>query len=133
MNRKRLLIVDDEKLVHDVIGRALRRRIDIVHELSAEEALEHLAIELEGGAFDVVLLDVCMPGVPDGIDFFRYIQRIDAGRRPPVIFMTGDDRIASTLGGTMKTRCLAKPFSIGELREALGAFLTPVSDVPCAS
>ena len=78
MARKKLLIVDDEKLVHDVVVRALKRDIDITNKLSAEEALDDLEDELERGAFDVVLLDVRMPGVPDGIDFFRHLQRIDA-------------------------------------------------------
>ncbi|MFO0736547.1 MAG: response regulator [Labilithrix sp.] len=123
MGRKKLLIVDDERLVHDVVARVLRRDIDITNKLSAEEALNDLEDELERGAFDVVLLDVRMPGVPDGVDFYRHLQRIDPARAPHVIFMTGDEHMASALGETTKTRCLTKPFSTSELREALSAFL----------
>lgn len=124
MERKKLLIVDDEKLVHDVVGMALRREIDITNKLSAEAALHDLEDELERGAFDVVLLDVRMPGIPDGVDFFRHLQQIDPQHAPHVIFMTGDDHIASVIGRTTQTRCLAKPFSTSELREALADFLS---------
>lgn len=123
MNRKKLLIVDDEKLVHDVVVRALKRHIDITNKLSAEEALNDLEDDLEQGVFDVVLLDVRMPGVPDGVDFFRHIQGIDPQHMPTVIFMTGDDHIASVLGETTKTKLLSKPFTTIELREALADFL----------
>lgn len=123
MNRKKLLIVDDEKLVHDVVVRALKRQIDITNKLSAEEALDDLEDDLENGVFDVILLDVRMPGVPDGVDFFRHIQGIAPEHMPAVIFMTGDDHIASVLGETTNTRCLSKPFTTLELREALGDFL----------
>lgn len=123
MNRKKLLVVDDEKLVHDVLGRVLRKEIDIVNKLSAEEALHDLEADLARGTFDVVLLDVRMPGVPDGVDFFRHIQTIDPKVAPKVIFMTGDDHIASVLPGTTNTRCLQKPFSIVELRAALADYL----------
>lgn len=123
MDLKKLLIVDDEKLVHDVVARVLKREIDITNKLSAEEALNDLEDDLERGAFDVVLLDVRMPGVPDGVDFFRHLQGIPEPQKPAVIFMTGDDHIASVLGNTTKTRLLTKPFSTSELREALAEFL----------
>ena len=127
MDRKKLLIVDDEKLVHDVVGRVLKREIDITNKLSAEDALNDLEDELERGVFDVVLLDVRMPGVPDGVDFYRHLQTIDPQNAPHVVFMTGDDHIASVLGGTTKVRCLSKPFSTRELREALAEFLVPAA------
>jgi CheY-like chemotaxis protein len=122
-SRKKLLIVDDEKLVHDVVVRVLKRHIDIVNKLSAEEALHDLEADLDAGVFDVVLLDVRMPGIPDGVDFFRHLQTIDPARAPHVIFMTGDDHIVKFIGDTTKTPCLSKPFSIQELRDALAGYL----------
>ncbi len=115
----RMLVVDDEPLVHRAVHMVLRREHEIVDKMSAEEALVDLEAELEQGKFDVVLLDVKMPGVPDGIDFFRRLQQIDPDFAPAVIFMTGDPHIANVLGETMRTRCLAKPFAASELREAL--------------
>jgi CheY-like chemotaxis protein len=115
----RMLVVDDEPLVHRAVHMVLRREHEIVDKMSAEEALVDLEEELEQGKFDVVLLDVKMPGVPDGIDFFRRLQQIDPEHAPAVIFMTGDPNIAGALGETMRTRCLSKPFAASELREAL--------------
>ena len=85
MKRTRMLIVDDEAIVHSAVRMILRRTVDIVDKMSAEEALRDLEGELEAGAFDIVLLDVKMPGVPDGVDFFRRLQEIDEAPAPAVM------------------------------------------------
>ena len=126
-----MLIVDDEAIVHSAVRMILRRDVDIVDTMSAEEALRDLEGELEAGAFDIVLLDVKMPGVPDGVDFFRRLQEIDASRAPAVIMMTGDPHIAKVLGSSLRTTCLAKPFSSDELRAAVAAIVLPASLAPC--
>lgn len=123
MGRTRLLIVDDEEIVHAAVRMTLRRDYDIVDKMSAEEALNDLEDELEAGAFDVVLLDVMMPGVPDGVDFFRRLQEIEPARAPAVLFMTGDPHVASVLGSTTKAVCLAKPFSGEDLKATLRSLL----------
>ncbi|MBX3229433.1 MAG: response regulator [Labilithrix sp.] len=121
-NRKRLLIVDDEPLVHRTLSRALRPHIDVVSKLGPAEALDELGEEL--AAFDVVLVDVCMQGDADGLDFYRHhLEGLPVTRRPLVIFMTGDERAASMIAGTMNVCCLAKPFTLAELREAMAEHL----------
>jgi len=119
MTRRRMLIVDDEPLVHAAVRRVLRHDLDIVEKLSAEDALEDLEDELESGDFDLVLLDVNMPGVPDGVDFYRRLRQIDPARAPAVIFMTGDPGAARALSDATRTKCLEKPFSTDELRKAI--------------
>ena len=114
-----MLIVDDEPLVHAAVRRVLRHDLDIVEKLSAEDALEDLEDELESGDFDLVLLDVNMPGVPDGVDFYRRLRQIDPARAPAVIFMTGDPGAARALSDATRTKCLEKPFSMDELRKAI--------------
>lgn len=121
--KKRMLIVDDEAIVHSAVRMILRREIEIVDKMSAEEADRDLAGELEAGGFDIVLLDVKMPGVPDGVDFFRQLQAIDPAHAPAVVMMTGDPHIAKVLGSSLRTTCLAKPFSGEELRAAINAVL----------
>jgi CheY-like chemotaxis protein len=116
---RRLLVVDDEPIVHTAVRLVLRREFEIVDKMSAEDALDDLETELERGDFDIVLLDVRMPGVPDGVDFFRQLQQMDPARAPAVIFMTGDPHIASVLETTMRTTCLAKPFAADQLRAAI--------------
>ena len=118
-----MLIVDDEAIVHSAVRMILRRELDIVDKMSAEEADRDLAGALAAGEFDIVLLDVKMPGVPDGVDFFRQLQEIDPARMPAVVMMTGDPHIAKVLGASLRTTCLAKPFSADELRAAITAVL----------
>ncbi|MBX3216316.1 MAG: response regulator [Labilithrix sp.] len=115
MSRPKLLVVDDEPLVASAIRTILRRDFDIVEKGSAEQVVADLGDGI--ATFDVVLLDVNMPGVPDGVDLFRRIEQLE--RRPAVIFMTGDAHIAKVLPQKTHTRCLAKPFSGAALRDAI--------------
>ncbi|MBX3208562.1 MAG: response regulator [Labilithrix sp.] len=119
MGSPKVLVVDDEPLIHSAIRRVLRRDFDIVEKTSAEEAVAELGDDL--ASFDVVLLDVNMPGVPDGVDLFRRIEQLEP--RPAVIFMTGDPHIAKVLPRTTRARCLAKPFGGAALREAIAEIL----------
>ena len=115
MGRPKLLVVDDEPIIHSAIQRLLRQDFDVVAKSSAEEAVTDLGDDL--ASFDVVLLDVNVPGVPDGVDLFRRLEQMDRG--PAVIFRTGDPHFAKVLPRTTQTRCLSKPFRSAELREAV--------------
>src|ERR1044071_1346596 len=68
----RVLIVDDEEVLRDVLEVVLRREgFDVVSAASGEEALNLL----DGEEVDLVILDVMLPGI-SGIDTLRAI-RID--------------------------------------------------------
>lgn len=115
----KLLVVDDEPLIHSAIRTILRRDFDIVDKMSAEQAVADIGDQFS--TFDVVLLDVCMPGMPDGVDLFRQFENMPDA--PAVIFMTGDPHFAHVIPKTTRTRCLAKPFGGKALREALAEVL----------
>jgi two-component system response regulator HydG len=80
--KPRVLIVDDEQNMCEMLATALDRRgFDPTWRLSAEEGLEVLA----EGSVDLVLTDIRMPNI-DGIEF---CQRIVANRSDiPVVVMT---------------------------------------------
>jgi diguanylate cyclase (GGDEF)-like protein len=82
--RPRLLIVDDISDNRAVLTRRFQRRgFDVVE---AENGLA--AIELVGeGAFDLVLLDVMMPGI-DGIETLKRIRSQKSASALPVIMVT---------------------------------------------
>ncbi len=82
--RPRLLIVDDISDNRAVLTRRFQRRgFDVVE---AENGLA--AIELIGeGAFDLVLLDVMMPGI-DGIETLKRIRSQKSASALPVIMVT---------------------------------------------
>jgi DNA-binding NtrC family response regulator len=113
-SQPKLLFVDDEEeLVSAVVERLEIRGIDGVGVTSGDEALRLLQRE----HFDVVLLDVKMPGV-NGLDVLRTITRAYPDTR--VILMTGhgsaeDIELGLRLGAAA---CLQKPVDLETLLEA---------------
>ncbi len=78
-----VLVVDDEAVVHDVLGRLLaRRKHPFVSAMSGEQALE----ELKRRQFHLVLTDKNMPGV-SGLDVLRHVKHHSPDT--DVIVMTG--------------------------------------------
>ena len=113
-SQPKLLFVDDEEeLVSAVVERLEIRGIDGVGVTSGDEALQLLQRE----HFDVVLLDVKMPGV-NGLDVLRTITRTYPDTK--VILMTGhgsaeDIELGLRLGAAA---CLQKPVDLETLLEA---------------
>lgn len=89
----RVLIVDDEEdFLETLVKRLQRRKIDTTGVGSGPKALEMLRHE----SFDVVILDVRMPGM-DGIETLKEIKRM----RPllEVILLTGHASVESGMQG----------------------------------
>jgi EAL domain-containing protein (putative c-di-GMP-specific phosphodiesterase class I)/CheY-like chemotaxis protein len=79
----RLLVVDDEPALLRAYTRALTRDgYEVRGAADGVRAKELLA----GGNFDVIISDVCMPGM-DGLELLRTVRRIDVD--VPVILVTG--------------------------------------------
>jgi DNA-binding response OmpR family regulator len=79
----RVLVVDDERdFLESLVRRLELRGMDARGVTSGDDALELLA----GRSFDVVVLDIKMPGM-DGIDVLRAIRREHAGTA--VLVLTG--------------------------------------------
>jgi CheY-like chemotaxis protein len=120
-SRGRLLIVDDVDENRAVLTRRLEREgYDVASAASGEDALQLIA----AGDFDLVLLDVLMPGL-DGFAVLERIKQDPATRSIPVIMISALDDLASVV------RCiehgaedyLAKPFDPVLLRARIGASL----------
>jgi PAS domain S-box-containing protein len=97
-SRLKVLIVDDHEANRVLANRLLTKRGHVCSEAeNGDRALEHLQRE----RFDVVLLDIQMPG-RDGFDTCRLIREREAsGERIPVIALT-----AHAMSGD-RERCLA--------------------------
>jgi two-component system phosphate regulon response regulator PhoB len=80
----RVLLVDDDRDIRDVVG-AMLDAVGLLVEsaTSAEEALERV----RGSAFDLVVLDWNLPGMT-GIELCRLIRRDPAVSTLPVLFLT---------------------------------------------
>lgn len=113
-----VLVVDDEPLILSAIARALRDRAEVTCAETAEKALAQCEDEIKRGEFDLVFLDLWMPGLPDGIDFYRKLQELGP-RMPMVVFMTGDATAAGVVRERLHTVCIDKPFSREQLLSAM--------------
>ena len=90
MTRKiRVLVVDDDQLLRKLVAEQLRRSdFDAQPIASGREALKIL----RESDFDVVLLDIMMPGM-SGLDTLREIRKLDDA--PEVIMLTADASLAT--------------------------------------
>ena len=115
----RLLVVDDEPVILELLAGALRfAGFEVLTAATGAEALRAAA----AGRPDLILLDVMMPGC-DGFEVIRRIH--DGGPRIPVIFLTArdgrHDRVAGlSLGGD---DYITKPFSLDEVLARIAAVL----------
>src|SRR5262249_47112361 len=82
--RPSLLVVDDNEANRDALSRRLRLKgYDVSLAAAGEEALARLA----EGAFDLVLLDVEMPGMT-GLDVLTRARMTHSSRQVPIIMVT---------------------------------------------
>lgn len=81
----RILVVDDEPDIRTLLRIALERvdGFEVVVVASGADAIQTFA----GGAFDVVLLDVMMPGM-DGLETLEHLRALPGGDVVAVAFLT---------------------------------------------
>ena len=107
-----VLIVDDEEdFLETLIKRLNKRQVDASGARSGEEALKLLKEK----TFDVVILDVKMPGGMDGIEALREIKKIQP--LSEVILLTGHASVETSIEG-MKLGAfdyLLKPIKLDDL------------------
>lgn len=125
----KILVVEDDAAVRDVVEHALSREgMETRSAASGEEALERLrAAEDAGEQFDLVILDVMLPGT-DGIGVCRELRAGEAGERSrdlPVIMLTARDDETSVIVGLEvgADDYVTKPFSPRELVSRVRAHL----------
>ena len=118
MDMFRIMVVDDEvDFLETVVNRLQKRRLNTTGVTSGEEAVALLKEEL----FDVIILDIKMPGGMDGIETLREIKRIQP--LIEVILLTGHASVETSIEG-MKLGafdyCL-KPIKFEELLQKMAA------------
>ncbi len=114
----RILVVDDEPYITDVVTAALRFEGFATEEASTGyDALD----KARSGRCDLIVLDVMLPD----IDGFEVCQRLRAEHvATPVLFLTARDATADKLAGLAQgDDYVTKPFSIDELVARIRAVL----------
>jgi two-component system chemotaxis response regulator CheY len=106
----RLLIVDDSKLMRDMVAACLRPLGEVAFEFAGTglEAIERLAL----AGFDLVVLDLNMPDV-GGLEVIEFVRAQDRLRALPILVVTtrGDDDVRTRVLGAGASSFLAKPFA----------------------
>jgi PAS domain S-box-containing protein len=83
--RGRILVVDDEPMILNIVRRVLAPVHDIETVTSADEAIQKLGA---GVRFDLILCDLMMPHVT-GMDLYAEVLRLDADQARRMMFLTG--------------------------------------------
>ncbi len=129
----RVLIVDDllenRKLLRDI----LRKFAECEVASSGEEALELFSMELEDGdPFDLVLLDIMMPGM-DGQETLKQMRAVEEGlqirgtEEAVIIMVTAMDSPQAVTAAFFQGKCtdyIAKPINREKLMDKLGEYFT---------
>jgi len=121
MNSKRILIIEDEQPIREMICFALENvGFEIQEAADARQAQVMIAEALP----DLILLDWMLPGV-SGIDYARRLKKEDLTREIPIIMLTArtqeEDKVQGLESGA--DDYVTKPFSPRELAARIKAVL----------
>jgi two-component system, chemotaxis family, chemotaxis protein CheY len=104
-----ILVVDDSKVMRDMIVACLRPRVDLAFTQASSglEAIERLSLK----AFDLVVLDLNMPDI-GGIEVVEFVRGQDRLRSLPIIIVTtrGDETSRAKSLSAGASRFMVKPF-----------------------
>jgi len=119
--RGRILAIDDEPEVVEVIRRTLEGDHEIV---TLVEATEALTVLRESRGFDVILCDLVMPGLT-GMDLYELVRELDPALAERFVFLTGGAFTprATEFLDSVSNAWLVKPFSPAVLRAFIHDFL----------
>jgi PAS domain S-box-containing protein len=117
--RARVLIVDDEPVLANALGRSIEPEHDVVVLSSGRDALDLLRRD---DRFDVILCDLIMPAVT-GMDLFEELRRTKPALAERIVFMTGGTFTPRTREflATVRNPTLDKPFELSALSVLLRA------------
>lgn len=129
MSEKKILIVEDEPALREMLAMALEQGgFSVLEAGSAEQALPLIADQLPA----LLLLDWMLPGM-SGVELARRLKRDDATRHLPIIMVTArgeeEDKVRGLESGA--DDYVTKPFSPRELLARVKAVIrraTPEAD-----
>jgi two-component system, chemotaxis family, chemotaxis protein CheY len=126
---KEILVVDDSKVMREMIVACLRGESDFIftHAASGLEAIEKLSLR----PFDLIVLDLNMPDI-GGLEVVEFIRAQDHLRELPILIVTtrGDDVSRSRVMGAGASRFMTKPFKPEEILGEVQTLLSTAGGAP---
>jgi excisionase family DNA binding protein len=119
LQRPRVLVVDDENSIRELLSKTLAlAEYDVETAADGRAALEHV----RHGHYDLVITDLKMPGL-DGLSLIREVRRLDATL--PIIIITGYSTESSAIEALNLgvAGYLTKPFRVPQVLAAAGRAL----------
>ena len=94
LTAKRVLVVEDEALVRLILVETLADEgYEVIEARTGDDAVRLIE---DGGAFDIVVTDIQMPGRLNGIEVGRRVRA--ANPRIPIVYVTGRPDNITKLG-----------------------------------
>jgi two-component system nitrogen regulation response regulator NtrX len=113
MKPRRILVVDDEQDIRQSLSGVLE---DEGYTVESADSGEACLAALPGAGFELVLLDIWLPGI-DGMEVLARIQEMPVGERPEVVVISGHGSIEAAVRATKLGAFdfLEKPLSIDKV------------------
>ena len=124
-NKKRILIVDDEKKVAFFLQESLEdlgNNYEVVSAETAEEALQ----QIEFQPFDLIITDLRMPGI-NGLELMKRVRAISPKTRTILITAYGSDEVEAEARRLQAYSYFTKPFHIENFMETVQEALKDIA------
>jgi len=125
-----VLIMDDEEIVRAAVSAMLEFlgcQVETATDGAEMLALYRQAMD-QGGRFDLVIMDLTIPGGMGGVEAVRELLRIDPEAKALVSSGYSNDPVMANYKAYGFAGVVPKPYRIGELNRALASILTGASD-----
>ena len=122
----RILLMDDEEMVRNVLGVMLERLgYEVQHAVNGEEAIKkYIAAHQEGRAFTALIFDLTVPGGMGGKEALHQILDSDPEVKAIVSSGYSDDPIMADFKKYGFSGVLVKPYRMFELSQTLQKIIT---------
>jgi len=119
--RYRVLLVDDEPGIVEVLRMLLEEKGYTIE--SANDGTQALEM-IQGTDYDVIISDLCMPGL-GGEALYDRIRKLSPALARRVIFITGDtvSGMSRAFLDSTGNRWFGKPFNLDEIQKTVSSFL----------
>ena len=130
--KPKILVVEDDRNIRKVVTRTLSKKYDIQEAGDGWEA-----IQKSENSFDLVILDIMMPGIAGdsaftAMDSDLNNENLETAQAPPTLLLTAlpetDERVKRLIKKENIVGYIQKPFHAAALLEKIDALLDPSSD-----